>query len=143
MLRGALLRHPLDSNIKMGRRLLLLHRQLLHLENEKMGLRWYNALRRLRCSAARWHVQLKLWQQRVTLHSMAALSDFLTALFLLTVAFCMYQMYVVCRVALTRAEEKYTSLAVPVLQSIQALSLQEELKRKRRQQMEEDIARQR
>jgi hypothetical protein len=73
------------------------------------------------------------------MRSMAALSDALMVVFLCVIGFLIYQMYVICRVGLNQADDRFRLLAIPVMQTITALEEAEERRRQMKKEMESDV----
>jgi hypothetical protein len=73
------------------------------------------------------------------MRSVAALSDALMITFLVAIAFVLYQMYVICRVGLNQADDRFQLLAIPVLQTITALEDAEVRRREMKKEMEKDV----
>lgn len=145
MLRRAISVHPMDTNIATARQLMVHHRRLSELYNAKQSLRSYHLLRRVTIALQVRKHTFALFKMRIVLLSWAAISDMLVLLLCGAVLMVIYQMYRLCRVGLTRAEEKYAAMAIPVIQTIEALELTEQYRNqaKRRSDMEKDIVRER
>lgn len=143
MIRRALTVHPLEANVATAKRFLALHRTLAECAAAKAPLRFYHIrsiiLLRMRERSA----LTRLFFLRVRMLSLAALSDLLVLVLCLSISFFLYQMYRLARVGLTRAEEKYRTLAIPIVQTIEALEETERLRKHRRTEMESDIIQQR
>jgi hypothetical protein len=145
MLRRAISVHPIETNVATAQRFLRRHRQIAELCSARRDLRFYQVLRRIRIGAQIRLHSAELFRMRLALLSWAALSDLLVLLLCASVLFVIYQMYRLCRVGLTRAEEKYQSMAIPIVQTIEALELTDQYRKgkTRRREMESDIVRER
>jgi hypothetical protein len=146
MIRKALSVHSLESNVKTARQFLTHHRRLVEIADASTKLRFYHVVSRLRLAALRRVHIAALFRLRLAQASLAALSDLLVYTLMAAIMVLLYQMYRVCRAGLTRAEEKYQALSIPVIQTIEALEMMELFRRGREKEhteMDEDIRRQR
>jgi hypothetical protein len=145
MLRRAISVHPIEANVVTARQLLLHHRRISELMKAKQQLRSYNLLWRVHVACRIRQHNVALFRMRLVLLSWAALSDLLVLLLCGAVLMVIYQMYRLCRVGLTRAEDKYNAMSIPIIQSIEALELAEQYRNQanRRSEMEKDILRER
>lgn len=146
MIRKALSVHPMEHNVAVAKKFLRHHRRLVEIAGLRSQLRVYNVLSKVRLAAAKRVELASLFWLRVQLASIAALSDLLVWSLCVVTLFFVYQMYRLCRTGLTKAEEKYQTLAIPIIQTIEALEMNEQLRRERdkaRREMDADIVRQR
>ncbi|KEG06235.1 hypothetical protein DQ04_15101010 [Trypanosoma grayi] len=142
MMERALSVHPLETNIKMGLRLLRYRTMLVNIDREASEVAFWRLVRRMRLGAARRYFAWRIFLIRLRLRSSAAISDALVYALFLVVCFMLYQIYRVCRIGVTRAEDRYRTLAVPIVQTFDAIE-QAQQRQKLRQEMENDMIRQR
>lgn len=144
MIRRALSVRPLQDNLLVARRFLSLHTALAVNFQQRAATNVLNIPRRMKYFLERKMLLFRLRQLRISQRSLAALSDALVMVVGVFTVFFAYQLYVVCRVGLNRAEEKFRILSIPIIQTIEALEMTERAKRdERKREMEEDILRQR
>ena len=143
MIRRALTVHSLESNVATAKRFLALHRTLAECAAAKAPLRFYHVKSIVVLRTRERLTLAKLFFLRVKMMSLTALSDLLVLVLCVSISFFLYQMYRLARVGLTRAEEKYQTLAIPIVQTIEALEETERLRKQRRTEMESDIIQQR
>ncbi len=140
MLRRTAVVHDLPTVIQKGRALLSIHRDLAQIDAARGRLRMWHLRAKLLLAVRRRFLLARLLKTRVQLVSFVAIVNLLTSSFLLLVAFLVYQMYRACRVGVSKAEEKYQTLSIPVLQTIDALAAAEERRKlQMRAQMENDV----
>lgn len=139
MIRRALSTNPLEANVATAKRFLAYHRGLVEVAEGRSTLRFYQLPRRIRLSIRYKVCAFHLFRLRLALLSIAAISDFLVLSLCVAVLFFLYQMYRLCRIGLSRAEEKYKTLAIPIIQTIEALELTEQHRQEKRKAMEQDI----
>ncbi|EAN80166.1 uncharacterized protein TEOVI_000619800 [Trypanosoma equiperdum] len=144
MLEDALSVNQLETNIRIGLRLLHCHTQLVDLNRQLKELPFWRLVRRMSLAVARRYYAWRIFSIRLRLRSTTAISNALVYTLFLVVCFMLYEIYCVCRIGVTRAEDRYKSLAVPIVQTFEAL---EEAARRRKdillKEMEGDIVRQR
>lgn len=143
MMQHCLTVHSLDDSIKYGVRLLRLHRGLTTVDAAAQQTRWFHVIRRTRQGLARRYYAWSLFYLRLKLRSWNAIADMLVYLLFVTVCVLLYEIYHTCRVGVDRAEERYRTLAIPIVQTFAALEAAQERKRALRKEMEEDIVRER
>ncbi|EAN95178.1 hypothetical protein C3747_74g65 [Trypanosoma cruzi] len=142
-LERALSTRPLEKNIQLGLRLLHYHTRLVNIDREAREVAFWRIVRQLRLAAARRYFAWRIFSLRLRLRSTAAISDALVYFLFLTVCFMLYQMYRVCRIGVTRAEERYMTLAIPIKQTFEALEDAQERRKSLRREMEKDVLQQR
>ena len=135
--------HGLDDSVKYGVRLLRLHRGLTTVDAAARRTRWFHFIRRTRQELARRYYAWSIFYLRLKLRSWNAISDMLVYVLFLTVCVLLYEIYHTCRVGVNRAEERYRTLAIPIMQTFDALEAAPERKTMLRKEMEEDIVRDR
>ncbi|RNF03752.1 hypothetical protein TraAM80_05575 [Trypanosoma rangeli] len=143
MLERALSTRPLETNIKVGLSLLHHHTMLLNIDREARELAFWQLLRRFCLAIARRYFVWRIFCIRLLLRSTAAISDALVYTFFLAICFTLYQMYKVCRIGVTRAEERYETLAIPIKQTFDALEQAQERRKALRHELEKDMLQQR
>lgn len=139
MIRRALDTRPLEANIKTATAFLRLHTRQAALCQQRCHLRFYQLPSKLMCAVRSRAVRFQLFRLRLQMRSMAALSDALMVVFLCVIGFLIYQMYVICRVGLNQADDRFRLLAIPVMQTITALEEAEERRRQMKKEMESDV----
>lgn len=143
---GAMLQHCLtvhrpEESVQYGVRLLRLHRGLTTVDAAAQQTRWFHLIKRFRLGVARRYYAWSLFYLRLKLRSWNAIADLLVYLLFLTVCVLVYEIYHTCRVGVDRAEERYRTLAIPIVQTFDALEAAQERKKALRSEMEEDIVR--
>ncbi|CCD16621.1 unnamed protein product [Trypanosoma congolense IL3000] len=144
MLEDALSVHSLETNIRVGLRLLQCHTRLINTNRQLKELPVWRVVRCVSLGITRRYYALQIFLIRLRLRSAAAISNVLVYMLLLVVCFMLYEIYHVCRIGVTRAEDRYRALAIPIVQTFDAL---EDAVRRRKEahlkQMEDDVVRQR
>ncbi|RNF05199.1 uncharacterized protein Tco025E_07819 [Trypanosoma conorhini] len=143
MMERALSTRPLEANVRLGLRLLHYHTMLVNLDREARELALWRLLRRFRLAMARRYFAWRIFSLRLLLRSTAAISDALVYSFFLAICFTLYQMYRVCRIGVTRAEERYQTLSIPIKQTFDALEQAQERRKALRREIEQDMLQQR
>eukprot|EP00331_Platyophrya_macrostoma_P010796 CAMPEP_0176426980 /NCGR_PEP_ID=MMETSP0127-20121128/12262_1 /TAXON_ID=938130 /ORGANISM="Platyophrya macrostoma, Strain WH" /LENGTH=184 /DNA_ID=CAMNT_0017808345 /DNA_START=17 /DNA_END=571 /DNA_ORIENTATION=- len=146
MIRRALSVNPLETNVKTAKSFLEHHRRLVEISSAQSQLRFFHVVRKLRLRIQRQYHIASLFSLRLQQASVAALSDALVYALMAAILFFLYQMYRLCRVGLNRADEKYQALAIPVIQTIEALEMMEVFRNgreKQHEELDEDIRRER
>ena len=142
MIRRTLLVYDLPVCVGYGRRLLGIHRELRQVDVSRASLRMWHLRSKLVLGGRRRVLLTRLLLTRLRLRSVVAVVNLLSSLLIFSVAFFIYQIYRTYRVGISQAEEKYATLAVPVLQTFEAMAAAEERRKlQRRAQMDEDIKR--
>ncbi|ORC86043.1 uncharacterized protein TM35_000312290 [Trypanosoma theileri] len=143
MMERALSVHSLEVSIRLGLRLLHYHTMLVNADREAHEVASWRILRRIRIAAVRRYFAWRIFIIRLRLRSTAAISDALVySLFMIT-CFMLYQIYRVCRIGVSRAEERYRTMAIPIKQTFDSLELAQQRRLELRREMEEDLVRQR
>lgn len=144
MMQATLSTHGLKEAIGCGSRLLGHHRRLTIVDAEAQrtsALR--HPLRRARLACQRRQSAWAIFWLRLRLRSKSAISNALVyGLFVLTCSL-LYAIYRACRVGVNRAEERYRTMAIPIVQAFDALDAMEDRKRIMKLQMDQDIIRER
>ncbi|KAH8604895.1 hypothetical protein ERJ75_001657000 [Trypanosoma vivax] len=144
MLERAISVHSLETNIRVGLQLLRYHTKLVDISCNKRKLPPWRLLRRFSFALVRRYYAWRIFAIRLWLHSTAAISDALVYTLFLVVSFMLYQIYRACRIGVIRAEERYKTLAIPIVQTFEALEeAARRQKEARRREMEDDVVRQR
>jgi hypothetical protein len=139
MIRRALDTRPLEENVKTAKAFLRLHTRQASICERRCALRFFNIPAKVSLSVQSRVVGVQLYRLRLQMRSVAALSDALMIAFLVAIAFVLYQMYVICRVGLNQADDRFNLLAIPVLQTITALEEAEVRRREMKKEMEKDV----
>lgn len=139
VIRRAVSLNGIEKSAKMGVNLLALHGQIMDVSVRRSTLRIYQIPSRIRLSLRSYSLWYKLLYARLKLRSFSAMTDLAITVLCLSATILVFQVYRIFRQGLIRAEDKFNMLAIPVLQTIQALDDMQELKRQRRKEMEDDI----
>lgn len=145
---GAMMQHCLTVNslsesATYGLRLLRLHRGLTTVDAAAQRTPWWRLARRMRQGLARRYYAWGLLGLRLHLRSRNAIADVLVYALFITVCVLLYEIYRACRVGVDRAEERYRTLAIPIIQTFDALEAAQARNRQLRKEMEDDIVRDR
>ncbi|KAG5510514.1 hypothetical protein JKF63_06811 [Porcisia hertigi] len=143
MMQHCLTVNPLSDSVAYGLRLLRLHRGLTTVDAMAQRTPWWHVGKRVRQGLVRRYYAWKLLSLRLQLRSRNAIADVLVYLLFIIVCVLLYEIYRVCRIGVNRAEERYRTLAIPILQTLNALEAAEVRKRELRKEMENDILRER
>ncbi|KPA77434.1 putative mitochondrial hypothetical protein [Leptomonas pyrrhocoris] len=141
MMQHCLTVHRLEDSVKYGMRLLRLHRGLTTVDAAARQTRWFHLIKRTRQGLARRYYAWSLFRLRVKLRSWNAIADMLVYLLFVTVCVLLYEIYRTCRLGVDRAEERYRTLAIPIVQTFDALEAAQQRKVALRKEMEDDIVR--
>lgn len=143
MMQHCLSVHSLDESATYGVRLLRLHRGLATVDAAARQTPWWRLWTRTRQGVARRRYAWSLFYLRLTLRSWNAISDMLVYMLFLTVCVLLYEIYRTCRVGVDRAEERYRTMAIPIVQTFDSLEAAQKRKKELRKDIEEDIVRDR
>lgn len=144
MMQHTLSTHTLEEAVGYGTKLLRTHRMLTQVDTQAQQLSaWRHPLKRLNLACQRRRCAWSLFWLRLRLRSKNAVSDALVYILFVVTCALLYSIYYACRVGVNRAEERYRTLAIPVLQTFEALEIMEERKKRMKKEMEDDILRQR
>ncbi|KPI83812.1 hypothetical protein ABL78_7146 [Leptomonas seymouri] len=143
MMQHCLTVHSLDDSVKYGLRLLRLHRGLTTVDAASRQTRWFHLIKRTRQGLARRYYAWSLFYLRLKLRSWNAMADALVYVLFIVVCVLLYEIYHTCRIGVDRAEERYRTLAIPIVQTFDALEAAQQRKRALRREMEDDIVRSR
>lgn len=139
MIRHGLATASLEENVKTATNLLRLHTRALSLLQARKHTLFFNIPARIVNGVQRKIVYYRLLAIRLNHRSWAATKEVITTCVFFLLCFLFYQMYAVCRVGLDQADEKYRLLAIPVLQTLEALEMAERSKENRKSEMESDM----
>ena len=139
MIRHSLQTAPLESNLKLASRILRLHTESLALSQRRRAIFFLNVPARVVNSFGRKRIYYQLLGIRLNLRTWSAMREVLVSALCLLLTFLFYQMYVICRVGLELADAKYQSLAIPVMQTLEALEMAERRREARKLEMESDM----
>ena len=139
-IRRSLLVQSLATNVQIAGRILRIQAAIVKLQQQHLRTGWFQVLRRRKIRLGIVLQRTQLLAIKLQLRSTAALSDVLTLCVVLCVVFFLYEVYVVCRVGLRDAEAKFDLLAIPVVQTLEALEAAEEHRRAHRQSAGEGYA---
>lgn len=142
MMRHCVSVHTPQASVKYGLLLLRLHKNLTNVD-ARSHLSLFRPFTRARCALLRRYYAARLLAVRIQLRSINAFSDVLVYLFLLTTAVLLYQIYKTCRIGIDRAEDRYRTLAIPIVQTFEALEAAQQRKKALRAEMDADILRSR
>ncbi|KAG5506553.1 hypothetical protein JIQ42_06805 [Leishmania sp. Namibia] len=143
MMQRCLTVNSLSDSVTYGLRLLRLHRGLAVVDAMARQTPWWRVGRRAHQGLTRRYYAWSLLLLRLQLRSRNAIADVLVYSLFITVCFLLYEIYRACRVGVNRAEERYRTLAIPIIQTLEALEAAQERKRALRKEMENDIVRER
>lgn len=144
MMQRCLSVNSLSLSLQYGKQLLHMHNRLTAVDAEAVGcfpLR--HPLKRARLAVLRRRYAWGIFSLRLKLRGKNAISDALVYTLFLIVCVLLYCIYRTCRVGVTRAEERYRTLSIPIMQTFAALEAAEQRKLALQKEMEEDIVRQR
>ncbi|SYZ63229.1 hypothetical_protein (plasmid) [Leishmania braziliensis MHOM/BR/75/M2904] len=143
MMQRCLTVNSLSDSLTYGLRLLRLHRGLTTVDAMAQQTPWWRVGRRARQGLTRRYYAWSLQSLRLQLRSRNAIADVLVYLLFITMCFLLYEIYYTCRIGVNRAEERYRTLAIPIIQTLDALEAAQARKRELRKEMENDIVRER
>lgn len=143
MVRHTLSVNPLPYCVAKGLRILNCHRQLTAANADRLTVPPWRAVKRLKIALRRRYYAWSLFYVRLSLRSKNAFSDLLVYGLFGATCILLYELYRVCRVGVNRAEERYRTLAIPILQTFEALEASQERRRRLQKEMEQDILRNR
>ncbi|KAG5485448.1 hypothetical protein LSCM1_07532 [Leishmania martiniquensis] len=143
MMQRCLTVNSLSDSVRYGLRLLRLHRGLTTVDAMAKRTPWWRVGRRARQGLTRRYYAWSLLSLRLQLRSRNAIADVLVYLLFITMCFLLYEIYRACRIGVNRAEERYRTLAIPIIQTLDALEAAQARKRALRKEMENDIVRER
>ncbi|EPY26858.1 hypothetical protein STCU_06043 [Strigomonas culicis] len=135
--------HPLPQCLQYGLRLLRYHKALAEIQAAAAPLHPLRVVRRARLGLRRRYYAWQLFTLRLQLRSWNAISDLLVYLLFLSVCALLYCIYRACRVGVDRAQERYRTMAIPILQTFEAMEESQERRRMLQKEMEDDILRNR
>ncbi|KAK7197005.1 hypothetical protein NESM_000644100 [Novymonas esmeraldas] len=143
MMQHCLTAHSLSESVTHGLQLLRLHRELTTVDAAARRTPRWRLWRRTRLGLARRYYAWGLLSLRLRLRCRSAVADVLVYLLFLTVCVLLYEIYRSCRIGVNRAQERYRTLAIPIIQTFDALEAAQSRKRELRKEMEADIVRER
>lgn len=143
MMQRCLTVHSFTECLQYGTSLLRLHRGLTTVDAAAYAVPRYRLLRRLSLGIQRRFYAWQIFLLRLKLRSWNAISDLLVYSLFLVVCVLLYEIYYICRIGVNRAEERYRTLAIPILQTFEALEAAQGRKQQLRTEMEKDIIRSR
>lgn len=143
MMQHCLSVHTVEQSATYGVRLLRLHRGLATVDAAARQTPWWRCVKRTRQGLARRYYAWSLFYLRLTLRSWNAISDMLVYILFLTMCVFVYEIYRTCRVGVDRAQERYRTMAIPIVQTFDALEAAQQRKKILRTDLEEDIVRDR
>ncbi|GET86252.1 hypothetical protein, conserved [Leishmania tarentolae] len=143
MMQHCLTVNSLSESLAYGLRLLRLHRELTNVDAVAQATPWWRMAKRTRHGLERRYYAWSLLALRLQLRSRNAIADVLVYLLFLTMCFLLYEIYRACRIGVNRAEERYRTLSIPIIQTLDALEAAQARKRELRKEMEKDIVRER
>ncbi|CBZ24167.1 conserved hypothetical protein [Leishmania mexicana MHOM/GT/2001/U1103] len=143
MMQHCLTVNSLSDSLTYGLRLLRLHRELTTVDVIAQQTPRWRVAKRARQELARRYYAWSLLSLRLQLRSRNAIADVLVYLLFVTMCFLLYEIYRACRIGVNRAEERYRTLSIPIIQTLEALEAAQMRKRELRKEMEKDIVRER
>lgn len=134
----------LSQAIPYGMQLLRLHKGLTGVDCQAHSTSpLFHPLRRARLACQRRYYAWSIFALRLKLRSWNAISNALVYTLFLVVCVLLYEIYRACRIGVDRAEDRYRTLAIPILQTFEAMEAAQERRRKLLKELESDIARER
>ncbi|CAD2220537.1 hypothetical protein AGDE_04124 [Angomonas deanei] len=133
--------HSLKDCVRYGTVLLQHHKQLTAINAQQKLLAPYRVIKQVKLAINKRYHAFQIFRIRLTLRSWTAISDLLVYCLFVTVTVLLYAIYRACRVGVNRAEERYRMMAIPILQTFEALEEAQQRRLELRKELEEDVVR--